>query len=68
MTLKDVLTEVLQSETEVQEQLKKHEQEGFITTTSEATQQTLLDTLEENDFYVYDTQFIDGVHRLYIEL
>jgi len=68
MTLKDVLTEVLQSETEVQEQLQKHKQEGFITTTSEATQQTLLEKLEENDFYVYDTQFIDGVHRLYIEL
>ncbi|MGP7815814.1 hypothetical protein [Niallia sp. 01092] len=68
MNLKDTLTEVITNEAELQEMLNVYEQEGYIPTTSEEMQQKLLDLLEGNDFYVYDTQFIDGVHRLYIEL
>ncbi|WP_445487028.1 hypothetical protein [Niallia sp. 03133] len=68
MNLKDTLKTIITNETELEEMIKVYEGEGYIPTASEETQQQLLELLEENDFYVYDTQFIDSVYRLYIEL
>ncbi|MFT8323321.1 MAG: hypothetical protein ABF649_20865 [Bacillus sp. (in: firmicutes)] len=68
MNLKETLKNVIVNESELEEMMKVYEAEGYIPTDSEERQQKLLELLEENDFYVYDTQFIDSVYRLYIEL
>lgn len=68
MDLKEVVKTVVQSEEELNTSLSTYEVDGYITTTTEESQRVLLEVLEENDFYVYDTQFIDGLYRLYIEL
>jgi hypothetical protein len=68
MTLKETLEQVLTSDEAVNKSMETYESEGFITVTDKEVQQQILEKLEENDFYVYDEQFIDGIYRLYIEL
>ncbi|MCT2346926.1 hypothetical protein [Niallia taxi] len=68
MTLKDTLALVLSSDEAVSKSMETYDSEGYIIIADKEEQQQVLSKLEENDFYVYDEQFIDGVYRIYIEL
>lgn len=68
MTLKETLEQVLTSDEAVNKSMETYDSEGFITVTDKEVQQQILEKLEDNGFYVYDEQFIDGIYRLYIEL
>ncbi len=68
MTLKETLEQVLTSDEAVNKSMETYDSEGFITVTDKEVQQQILEKLENNGFYVYDEQFIDGIYRLYIEL
>jgi len=68
MTLKETLEQVLTTDEAVNKSMETYDSEGFITVTDKGAQQQILEKLEENDFYVYDEQFIDGIYRIYIEL
>ncbi|MCE4047795.1 MULTISPECIES: hypothetical protein [Bacillaceae] len=68
MTLKETVGQVLTTEDAVNKALETYDSEGYITVTDKEAQEQILAKLEDNGFYVYDEQFIDGVYRIYIEL
>ncbi|WP_141433609.1 hypothetical protein [Bacillus sp. 03113] len=68
MTLNEILQKHIPNGEELAAALKSQDENGYVTLKTKESFDTVMIALEENDFYVYDDQFLDGEYRIYIEL
>lgn len=68
MTVKEILKDIISTPDELAFAIKNYEENGYVTTRNKEINNDVTNALEANDFYIYDTQFIDGEYRIYIEL